>query len=171
MRKVDYVKEISESELELLELEQRLRGKRTAVRVLMLRLLKSERISTLTETAPIVGYCLRQLQNWWALYRNQGMKGLMEIKSHQGKASKLTEEAFAGLEAEMKAGKIATLKDAQSYLSRDWKIVYRSLNGVWLQLHKRRAKPKTGRRRHRRANAERQEAFKKTSVTSLQNVG
>ena len=37
---------------------------------------------------------------------------------------------------------------------------YASLNGVWWQLRKHRIKLKTGRRRHRRADAAAQEAFR-----------
>jgi transposase len=162
MRRTNYNQAIVESESRLLELEKELRGKRTAVRVIVLRLLKSGQVTSLVAVAPVVGYSSRQLQNWWASYRAGGIEALLEMKHSPGKKSRLTPEAYAGLETQMKAGAIATLKDARSYLSREWGIVYPSLNGVWLQLRKRRAKLKTGRRRHRKADIEAQEAFKKT---------
>lgn len=59
----------------------------------------------------------------------------------------------------MAAGRIATRKDAQSYLADHHGIVYASLNGVWAQLRKHRIKLKTGRRRHELADAAAQEAF------------
>jgi transposase len=166
MRRIDYTRAIKESELELLALEQQLRGKRTAVRVQMLRLLKSRKVETVQAAAPVVGYSSRQLQNWWASYRAGGIEALLILKRRFGPQTRLTQAAYTGLEAEMKAGRVATLKDAQAYLSREWGIVYRSLHGIWLQLRKRGAKPKTGRRRHRKADVEAQQAFKKTSAAS-----
>jgi transposase len=166
MRRIDYIQAIKESELELLALEQQLRGRRTAVRVQMLRLLKSRKVETVQAAAPIVGFSHRQLQNWWASYRAGGIEALLVVKRRPGGQTRLTEAAYTGLEGEMKAGRVATLKDAQAYLSREWGIVYRSLNGVWLQLRKRGAKPKTGRRRHRKANVEAQQTFKKTWAPS-----
>jgi transposase len=79
----------------------------------------------------------------------------------------MTEEAYAALSEEMIAGRIATLKDARRYLGEEQGIEYRSVNGVWQQLRKRGAKLKTGRRRHRRADEEKQEAFKKTLGAGL----
>ncbi len=164
--RVDYKPRIAESEEELLDLEQQQRGRRTAVRIQVLRLLKSGKVQSLRAAARLVGYGYRQVQAWWYLYRDGGMAALLQLKPHLGKRSRLTEEAFAALAAEMAAGRIATLKDAQRYLEERWGIVYPSLNGVWLQLHKRRAKPKTGRRRHRKADAEAQADFKQTSLSS-----
>lgn len=77
----------------------------------------------------------------------------------------MTAEAWADLEAAMKQGPIATLEQARQYLGQRWGIHYQSVNGVWWHLHRRRAKPKTGRRRHRRADQAQQEAFKKTSAS------
>ena len=162
MRRIDYPKVIKESEQDLLALEQRLRGKRTAVRVQMLRLLVSGKATTLLAAAPVLGYSSRQLQNWWRCYQAGGIQALLELRPRPGKQARLTEAAYAGLEAEMVAGNIATLKDAQAYLSQEWGIVYPSLNGIWLQFRKHRAKPKSGRRRHRRADVSAQEALKKT---------
>jgi hypothetical protein len=68
---------------------------------------------------------------------------------------------LAGLEEQMRAGRIATLTDARGYLAERHGIEYASLNGVWWQLRMHRIKPETGRRRHRRtANAAAPAAFK-----------
>lgn len=107
--------------------------------------------------SPVVGYTERQLQKWWRLYRAGGL----EVKPHKGSVCRLTDEAYAGLAKEMAEGKVGTLKDSRVYLDREWGIVYRSLNGVWRQLNRRGAKPKTGRRRHWQADSDQQEAFKK----------
>ena len=154
---------IGESEEELAALERRLRGRPAAPRVRMLRLLKAGAARSLGGCAPLVGYSPRQLARWWAAYRAGGLAALTREPARPGKASRLTPEALAGLEGEMRAGRVATLADARRYLADRWGIEYASLNGVWWQLRKHRIKPKTGRRRHRRADAAEQERFKKTS--------
>ena len=67
-----------------------------------------------------------------------------------------------GLEQQMRAGRITRLEDARQYLQRAHNIHYASVNGVWRLLRQRRVKFKTGRRRHRQADAGAQAAFKKT---------
>jgi transposase len=78
-------------------------------------------------------------------------------------------QAWQDLEAQMQAGHIASLKDAQAYLREHWNIVYASLNGIWHQMQRHRAKPKTGRPHHRRQQPEQQTAFKKTSLPCSSN--
>lgn len=151
---------IAESEEELVAAERRLRGRPVAARVRMLRLLKGGAAPSLAACAPLVGYSLRQLARWWAAYRAGGLPALTQERPRPGKASRLTGEALAGLEAEMRAGRIATLEDARRYLAERWGIAYSSLNGVWWQLRKHRIALKTGRRRHRKADQHAQEAFR-----------
>ncbi len=158
--RTDYRGAIVESEEELAQAEKALRGQAKQARVRMLWLLRSGRATSLPKCAPLTGYSLRQLTRWWGRYRESGLEGLLADKPRLGKVSKLTEEAYEGLEVEMRAGRIATLRDARRYLSERWGIEYESLGGLWWTLHKRRAKPKTGRRRHRAADQESQEAFK-----------
>jgi transposase len=157
--RIDYRQAITESEVELAALEQHLRGRRTGVRVRLLRLLKGGQVSSLRAAAPLLGYRQRQLQTWWGLYKRGGLEALTHEKPRPGKSSRLTAAAYRGLEQQMAAGRVATLRNAQAYLLREWGIEYRSLNGVWGQLHKRRAKPKTGRRRHAKADLAAQEEY------------
>ena len=161
MPRVRYPVVIQEDVAELARRERALRGRPTQARVRLLRLLKEERAPSLLAAAPLLGYSVRQVNRWWDAYRAGGLARLLEQRPRPGKRSRLTVEAWAGLEAEMVAGRIGTLLAAQRYLQEHWGIAYRSLNGVWWQLHRRRARPKTGRRRHRRANAAEQEAYKR----------
>ncbi len=158
--RTDYRQAIVESEEELAQAERALRGQAGQARVRMLVLLKSGRATSLPKCAPLTGYSLRQLTRWWGRYKESGLEGLLTDKPRPGKVSKLTEEAYDGLKAQMRSGKVATLKDARSYLAGEWGIEYGSLGGLWWTLHKRKAKPKTGRRRHHQADTEAQEAFK-----------
>jgi transposase-like protein len=158
--RTDYPTVITEDEATLRRVERRVRGRPTAMRVQALRLLKSGAARSLAACATLVGHSPRQVARWWALYRHEGLAGVLREPTYPGKTPRLTREALAALAAVMAAGQIATRKDAQAYLAADHGIVYRSLNGVWLQLRKHKSKRKTGRRRHALADAAAQEAFR-----------
>jgi transposase len=160
--RIKYPKAIQESEEELTRLEQRLRGQKTADRVRMLRLLKSGTVKSLKDCAPMVGYSVIQLTRWWERYRAEGLAGMLKQQKPAGKASKLSPEAWAGLLQAMRAGRITTMQDARNYLEKEWGIVYKNGKSLWWLFKKHRVKWKTGRRRHKKANAEQQAAFKKT---------
>jgi len=161
--RINYPQVIQESEEELASLEYRLRGRKTADRVRMLRLLKSGTVKSLKDCAPLVGYSVIQLTRWWERYRAEGLVGMLKRQKPAGKASKLSPEAWAGLLQAMRAGHIATLEDARNYLEREWGIRYKNGKSLWWLFKKHRVKWKTGRRRHQKASAEQQAAFKKTS--------
>ena len=163
--RIKYPKVIQESEEELTKLEQSLRGQKTADRVRMLRLLKSGTVKSLKDCAPLVGYSVIQLTRWWERYRAAGLRGMLKQHKPTGKASRLTPQAWAGLVQAMRAGHIATMQDARNYLEREWAISYKNGKSLWWLFKKHRVKWKTGRRRHKKANAEQQAAFKKTSLT------
>jgi hypothetical protein len=65
--RICYPSVITESIEELLTLEHSLRGKTSAVRVQMLRLLKNRTVQSVSEAASFLGYNERQLLRWWAL--------------------------------------------------------------------------------------------------------
>jgi len=65
--RICYPSVITESIEELLTLEHSLRGKTSAVRVQMLRLLKKRTVQSVSEAASFLGYNERQLLRWWAL--------------------------------------------------------------------------------------------------------
>ena len=160
--RIHYPGYIRESEPDLATVEQRVRGQPIAPRVRMLRLLKSGQVASLAACAPLLGYSVSQLQRWWATYRAGGLNALLQRRTPTGKRSRLTPEAWAGLQAEIRAGRIAQLADAQRYLREQWRIEYRSLNGVWWLFKQRRVRLKTGRRRHQQPDTVQQARFKKT---------
>jgi transposase len=161
--RINYPKAIGESEEELMSLEQRLRGQKPADRVRMLRLLKSGTVKSLKDCAPLVGYSAIQLTRWWERYRQAGLAELLKQPKPAGMASRMTREAWAGLMLAMRKGYIATMEDACEYLEREWGIRSKNGKSLWWLFKKHRVKWKTGRRRHKKANAEQQAAFKKTS--------
>ena len=158
--RTDYPSVITEDLPTLRQVERQVRGRPTAVRMQALRLLKSGAARSLEACAQLVGHSPRQVARWWALYRQEGLDGLLREPHWPGKTSRLTPEALADLETVMAEGRIATLKEAQAYLAERHGIVYASCNGVWQQLRKHRIKLKTGRRRHALADAAAQEAFR-----------
>ena len=163
--RIKYPQVIQESEEELMRLEQSLRGQKAADRVRMLRLLTSATVKSLKECAPMIGYSVIQLTRWWERYRAEGLAGVLKQHKPTGKTSRLTPEAWAGLMQAMRAGRIATMQEARNYLQREWGIRYKNGKSLWWLFKKHRVKCKTGRRRHKKANAEQQDAFKKTSGT------
>lgn len=158
--RVAYPTAIAETADELIAQARRLRGRPGAPRVRMRRLLQGGAVPTLAACAPAVGYSPRQLARWWKRYREGGLAGLLAEPPRPGRPSRLTPASLAGLEGEMRAGRIASLEDARRYLAERWGVEYGSLNGVWWQLRKHRIKLKTGRRRHRKADGAAQAAFK-----------
>lgn len=158
---INYPEKILQSESALLNLEKKQRNQGVADRIKMLRLLKSGSPRSLRSLAPVLGYCERQLQRWWRIYRQASLEGLLEKKRPGGNTEKVTRQAWAGLCREMEKGKIARLKDVQSYLSVHFQIEYQSLEGISGLLKRHQVKLKTGRRRHRRTSAAVQADFKK----------
>lgn len=164
--RIKYRQVIEESDEELSQREQSLRGQKAADRVRLLRLLKSETVKSLKNSAPLLGYSVAQVTRWWERYRAQGLAGLLKEPKLSGKPSRLSTEAWEGLLQAMRAGQIATMQDARNYLEREWGISYKNGKSLWWLFKKHRIKWKTGRRRHKKANTEHQAAFKKTSVPS-----
>jgi len=162
--RTNYLRIIRQDPAQLQECERPRRGPPFASRVRLLRLLKTGQAGSLPEAAALLGYSTVQVTRWWACYRQRGLAGLLKQPTRPGRPSQLTAAAWRGLEHEMRAGRITRLEDARQYLQHRWEIRYASVNGVWRLLRRRCVKFKTGRRRHRQADAAAQAAFKKTSV-------
>jgi transposase len=129
--RINYPKAIQESEEDLTELEQSLRGQKAADRARMLRLLKSGTVNSLKDCAPLLGYSVIQLTRWWERYRTEGLAELLKQHKPVGQASKLTAEAWEGLLQAMRKGHIATMQDARDYLEREWGIRYKNGKSLW----------------------------------------
>jgi transposase len=157
---IDYGECIAESVEELAEVGRCLRGRAGADRARLLLALKSGRERSLRRAAALLGYSERQAQRWWAAYRSGGLAALLERRSREGRRERVGPTAWAVLEAEMRAGHVARLREAQAFLRDRFGIAY-SLNGISLLFKRHRVKLKTGRRRHRKADAAAQAAFKK----------
>ena len=161
--RIHYPTAITE-QIETLEVQERqVRGTRTAVRVRMLLLLKNGTAKSLKDVGPLLGYKIAQVTRWWGCYKTKGLGALVKRHPHPGKPSQLSKDAWAGLEQVMIKGQIGTLEEARHYLEQEWHICYKSVNALSWLFKQRKIKWKTGRRRHRKANQEQQDVFKKTS--------
>src|ERR687883_1370880 len=158
---IDYSMSIAESVAELQARERAVRGQRAADRVKLLRLLKSGAARSVRQAAATLGYSERQAQRWWARYAHGGLAALVDVGHPGGSRELITPEAWADLSAQMRAGPIGRLKYAQAYLHEHWGIAY-CLDAISKLFIRRKTKLKTGRPRHREADAAAQAAFKKS---------
>jgi transposase-like protein len=93
--------------------EKAARDKARADRVRLLRFLKEGRVASVSQAADLLGYRVRTLQRWWQCYREGGLAALLAPPQRRGMTERLTPEAWAGLQAEMRAGHIGGLHEAQ----------------------------------------------------------
>jgi transposase len=160
--RIKYAAAISESDGELEQAERDHRGRKEGIHVRVLRLLKSGQAHNLREAAALVGYSYPQVIRWWERYRAGGLAALLQPAVHPGRPSQMTPDALTRLQTAMEQGEIATIEQARQYVATHDQIVYHSQDGIAKVLHKHHITKKTGRRRHRKASAEAQQAFKKT---------
>jgi transposase len=111
------------------------------------------------QAAATLGYSERQAQRWWARSTHGGVAALLDVGRPGGSQERITPAAWADLSAQMRAGAIGRLKDAQAYLHEHWGIDY-CLDGISKLFIRRKTKRKTG--RHRHADAAAQAAFKES---------
>ena len=162
MPHIDYPNVITETPEQLRKLEKHHRYTHLFQRVRMLRLLKSGQCRNLGEAADALGYSRRQCQRWWDAYTGGGASGLLVSRvAERGRQELVTDQAWEELEEAMKEGKIATYTGAHAFLC-ERGIEYSGPDSVGGLFRHRKAKPKTGRPRHQKADSQEQEAFKKS---------
>ena len=128
-------------------------------RVRLLRFVKEGRVPGIVQAAAALGYTARTAERWWRLYCEGGLAALVAPPQRRGMAERITPEAWESLQAEMWAGRIGGLHEAQVYLRDTWHIAY-GIDAISKLFRRRRTKLKTGRPHHRNSPAE-QAAFKK----------
>jgi transposase len=157
----NYSELIEESPEELRTLLKNYRGHPVLDRIRMLYFLKIGQVRSRRKLTGILTCSERNLQRWWSTYREKGLESLLYYGSASGRTEYVSEEAYSALEEEMKAGRIAGLKEIRNYLSEHWDVVYKDVSAISRLFKRRGVKLKTGRRRHRNANLVEQKAFKK----------
>ena len=156
-----YASLIQEEVAELQGAEKAARDKSRTDRVRLLRFLKEGREPSLAQAAAALGYSVRTVERWWQRYCEGGLAALVAPPGRRGAVERITPEAWDGLQAEMRAGRIGGLSEAQVYLRDTWHIAY-GIDAISKLFRRRKAKLKTGRPRHRKASSPaEQAAFKK----------
>jgi transposase len=113
------------------------------------------------QAAAALGYSVRTAERWWRRYCEGGLAALLAPPRRRGMVERITPEAWEGLQAEMQAGHIGGLHEAQAYPRDSWHIAY-GIDAISKLFRRRKAKLKTGRPRHRKAaSPAEQAAFKK----------
>ena len=157
---IDYRTRIGETVAALARAERAARGTPAADRVKLLRLLKSGQQRSLAGAAALLGYSERQAQRWWRRYVAGGLAALMQVGRPGGGRERLPRDAWPALDAKLRAGALARLRDVQACLRERWGIAY-TVSGVSKLFQRHKVKRETGRPHHRQADAARQAAFKK----------
>src|SRR5215469_9317783 len=106
--RITYQVAIGESVEELRAHDQRLRGKKAALRWRMLVLRNSGPAKTMEAVAPLVGYSCTQVVRWWTRYRTEGLAGRERAPHDPGVTPRVTPEARADRHAAMRRGEMAT---------------------------------------------------------------
>ena len=154
----------AQQELEQL-LQQQTNLKRKE-RLQALYLLKLPNTLSISQIAKVVGKHRGTVQRWLALYRNEGLNGLLEIKQSPGRPTVIPDWAVASLQRRL------ALEDAgfKSYIEvQQWlentlgvKAEYRTVHE--LVRYRLQAKLKAGRPTNSKQDPLALEAFKKTSL-------
>ena len=133
-----------------------------ADRVKLLRLLKAGEPRRLAGAAALLGYSERQAHRWWRCYSEGGLAVLVQPARRHGGRERVTAAAWQALEAKLRAGEVARLREARDYLRAQWGIDD-TVGDVSKLFQRRRVKRKTGRPQHRRAEPAAQAAFKRSA--------
>jgi transposase len=151
-------------ERELEDLAERWRGTRAWIRARAIILARKGR--TAAEVAEALGCCLRSVRSWTALYRAGGAAALAD-RPRAGRPSRLKPGDEPRLRARLDAGPapadgVCTLRgeDVRRILAEEFDARY-SIEGVYKLLHRLGYSSLAPRPRHRKADPEAQEAFKK----------
>lgn len=149
---------------ELNELAKRWQGTRAWIRVRAILL--SRRGRTAAEVAEALGCCLRSVRQWLAIYRDRGAAALVD-RPRPGRPPLLDPAEEGRLRARLDAGPtpddgVCTLRgaDVRRILAEEFDARY-TVEGVYALLHRLGYSSLAPRPRHRKADPEAQEAFKK----------
>lgn len=164
---IDYQALIQESEAELHALEKKHRHTQLGQRLQLLRLLKRGECSSMKEAANLLGYSERQCLRWLKQYREQGIAAVLvnRISMRGNHQERITGEAWLALNQAMTQGDIGSYEQARVFLAKQG-VVYKDPSSIYRLFKRHGIKAKAGRYRHEKADAEQQEAFKKSSLTS-----
>lgn len=165
MRRVDYPSKISESVNDLLELEKAQAQSKFQNRVRLLRYLKAGTCKTLVQVSELLGLSHRQIQNYWKLYQDSGLEGLLENRYEKRWYFKLNTHQISQLRHRISQGDLMNQIQIKDWIEAEFGIVY-TQSGISKLLEALKIKLKTGRPVNVRKDEAGEVLFKKTSMNS-----
>lgn len=159
---------VRESEKELLKLlrTQTQASKRDRLRALYLH--RTGQAKTRRQMAAMLGCAESTIYRWLKIYQNQGLKGLLAVKSSPGRPPKIGGQALRELQKQLaKPTGFGSYGEIQSWLAKQYQLetAYSTVHGT--VRYRIQAKLKASRPRSREAKAEVQNNFKKNCQPSL----
>ncbi len=157
-----YVGLISESLEDLGQIERKQQLVQFEKRVRFLILLKSGAAKTQKEAGSKVGWQLRQSQKIWQLYRERGVKGVLEKEDRRG-FGKLSSVEISQLNGYLREFGAKSLAEIQRYLKASFGVEY-TIGGLSDLCIRLRVKLKTARPSNYQKNEAEVLSYKKTLV-------
>ncbi len=161
MKGLNYDEWVKESIVELRILHRKQNSALFRRRLQFLMLLKSGKCSSQAKAGVLIGIKARASEKLWKLYREEGVPGLLRTPE-KGRPAKLTQEAKADLQQQLDDSRVATLKQACSFVEQTHGIVLTQV-AMHYYFRREKIKKKTGRPTNIRKDEEEEEAFKKKS--------
>lgn len=156
---MDYSALISETEIELNELEKKQSLCINRDRIRFLQLLKTQQVTGQAPAGEAIGIGQRQAQRLWATYRKKGLNGLIAPPNRKG-WGKISCQQISHLRQFLSDDQAQTLAHIQAYLAGSLGIEY-TISGVSNLCQRLKIKAKTGRPVNVRQKPGAVEEFKK----------
>lgn len=161
MRALNYEEAVKEGLEELRVLHRRQQRPLARRRLQFLLLLKSGKCSSQTKAGALIGLKARASEKLWKLYVEHGVEGLLRPRGG-GRPPKLTQAARKDLHSELDGSRVATLKQACSFVEQTHGIVLTQA-AMHYYFKQEKIKKKTGRPTNVRKDVSGEEQFKKKS--------
>lgn len=159
MKGLNYDELVKESAKDLRVLYRKQSSALFRRRLQFLMLLKSGQCSSQAQAGALIGIKARASEKLWKLYRSEGVQGLLRPPA-KGRPAKLTEGAKADLQTELDGSRVATLKQACSFVEQTHGIVLTQA-AMHYYFKREKIKKKTGRPTSVRKDVAGEEWFKK----------
>jgi len=157
-----YIELLSESLEDLGKVERQQKLVQFEKRVRFLILLKSGEAKTQKEAGSEVGWKLRQSQKIWRIYRERGLKGVLEKEDKRG-FGKLSSVEISQLNGYLREFGAQSLAEIQQYLKKSFGVEY-TIGGLSDLCTRLRVKLKTARPSNYQKNKAEVLSYKKTLV-------
>lgn len=158
---MNYDEWVKESVVELRVLHRKQSHALFRRRLQFLMLLKSGKCSSQAKAGALIGIKPRASEKLWKQYVAEGLEGLLRLPD-KGRPAKLTAAAKAALQTELDESRVATLKQACSFVEQQHGIAISQVS-MHYYFRREKIKKKTGRPTNLHKDLQGEERFKKKS--------